>query len=291
MNQLIESEVMTSSLQALTEKNIQILEKEMLKHEQADCPVVHRFGPNLYIREVTIDAGVFSIGHYQKTEHLNIMISGRVTMFHEDGSRTELIAPQVFVSQPGRKIGYIHEKMVWQNVYSTSETDIEKLEELYLDKSGTWDQHQNDKTLFIRSDHLEDVEDYHLAIAEFGFDHQTVRQQTENTADQIPMPYGNYKMQIADSVIDGKGVFATGNIESGEVIAPALLEAQRTPVGRYTNHSKTPNAMMVLKGNNNADLVAIKPIKGCQGGNLGEEITVNYRQVLGLSLRRIECQE
>ena len=77
-----------SNLQVITEEKVQTLEKEFLKQEQVDCPVVHRFGPNIYIREVTIPAGTLSIGHYQKTEHLNIMLAGRVTMVNDDGSHT-----------------------------------------------------------------------------------------------------------------------------------------------------------------------------------------------------------
>jgi hypothetical protein len=275
-----------SNLQVITEEKVQQLEAEFLKHEQVDCPVVHRFGPNIYIREVTIPAGTLSIGHYQKTEHLNIMISGRVTMVNEDGSKNELIAPQVFVSKPGRKIGYIHEKMVWQNVYATLETDVEKLESMFLEKSITWQENQKAQNLLLTLDHSSDVADYYLAIAEYGFDHETVRKQTENMDDQISMPFGNYKMMIANSRIDGKGVFATGNIAQGEIIAPARIDGKRTPVGRYTNHAKNANGIMVLRDNGNIDLVANKAINGCQGGNLGEEITIDYRQALNLAIRR-----
>ena len=198
-----------SELQVITEQKVQELEKHFLKEKQADCPVVHRFAPNIYIREVFIPAGTFSIGHYQTTEHLNIMLKGRVTMVNEDGSHTELFAPQVFVSKAGRKIGYIHEDMIWQNVYSTNETDVEKLESMFLQKSMTWQDHQKSQQLLLTLDHSSDIADYYLAIAEFGFDHETVRKQTENLEDQIAMPFGNYKFMVANSRIDGKGVFAT----------------------------------------------------------------------------------
>jgi hypothetical protein len=104
--------------------------------------------------------------------------------------------------------------------------------------------------------------------------------------DQILMPFGSYKVMIANSKIDGKGVFATGNFKEGEVIAPARIDGKRTPIGRYTNHSKSINAIMVLRDNGNIDLVAKKAINGCQGGNLGEEITIDYRQALSLATRR-----
>ncbi len=267
------------------ESKIQAIEKEFLKQEQVDCPVVHRFGPNVYIREVTLPAGTFSIGHYQKTTHLNIMLTGKVTMVNEDGSKTVLVAPQTFVSGPGRKVGYIEETVVWQNVYSTVETDVEKLEEMFLNKSITWQEHQEASQLLLSFDNKTDIEDYYQAIEEYGFTEDVVRMQSENTEDQIEFPYGNYKVMVSDSKIQGKGLFATGSFIEGEVIAPARIKGQRTPAGRYTNHAKQPNAVMVLKDNGDIDLVASKEIKGCKGGNLGDEITVDYRQVLSLSLR------
>ena len=273
-------------LVAITEEKVQALESVFLQQEQVDCPVVHRFGPGIYIREVHIPAGTLSIGHAQKTTHLNVMLKGRVLMVNADGSKTELVAPQTFVAEPGRKIGYILEDMVWQNIYATDETDVEKLEAMFLEKSMTWQEHQKNSQLLLSFDHSEDVADYYAAIEEYGFDHAVVREQTENTADQIDLPLGNYKMMVSASTIDGKGVFATGDIAEGEVIAPARINGMRTPAGRYTNHAKSPNAVMILLDNGNINLVAKRAITGCKGGNLGEEITIDYRQALSLAIRR-----
>ena len=272
-------------LTEITEEKIQTLEHEFLKQKQVECSVTHRFGPNIYIREVTIPSDTFSIGHYQTTEHLNVMLKGRVTIINEDGSKNELTAPQTFVGKPGRKIGYIHEEVIWQNIYSTDETDIEKLEQMFLNKSITWQENQKNKQLLIGFDHSEDVADFFNAIKEYGFDAETVRNQSENEDDQIKMPIGSYKMMVSDSKIEGKGVFATGNIKKGEIIAPARINGMRTPAGRYTNHAKNPNAIMILLDNNDINLVAKSDIFGCFGGDLGEEITIDYRQAL--NLRRI----
>lgn len=273
------------------EQKVQVVEKGMLEQEQVDCPVVHRFGPNIYIREVTLPAGCFSIGHYQKTTHMNVMLTGSVTMVKEDGSHVELKAPQTFVSGPGRKIGYIHDTVVWQNIYSTDETDVEKLEEMFLEKSMTFKQHQEAQKLLLTFNNTEDIDDYYKVITDYGFTEEVVRQQTENLEDQIEMPYGNYSFMVADSHIEGKGVFATKDFVKGEIVGPARINGMRTPLGRFTNHSKKPNAEMLLKDNGDIDLVVFDFISGCKGGQLGEEITVNYRQVLALSLGETSCQE
>jgi hypothetical protein len=280
----------TNSL-SLFEQKVQVVEAGMLEMEQVDCPVVHRFGPNIYIREVTLPAGSFSIGHYQKTTHMNVMLTGKVTMVNEDGTHTELVAPQTFVSKPGRKIGYIHEKVIWQNIYATDETDVEKLEEMFLEKSITFLQHQESQKLLLTLNKTEDQDDYLEMLKEIGFTEELVREQTENLEDQIEMPYGNYSFMVSDSMIQGKGVFATKDFKENEIVGPARVNGLRTPLGRFTNHSKHPNAKMIADENGDIFLVMTKSVNGCKGGQKGDEIVVDYRQVLQISLGEVSCQE
>lgn len=264
-------------------KSVEQVEGQMLALPQADCPVVHRFGPGIYIREVTLPAGIVAIGHAQRHEHMNVMLKGRVTMLNDNGTTTELVAPMVFVGKPGRKVGFVHEEVVWQNIYATTETDVGKLEAKFLDKSKTW---MSDHATRVGSEVLRqtvDQADYIAMLAEVGIPHEVARRQSEDERDQIPMPMGSYSVMVDDSPIEGKGVFATAPIEAGVVIAPARLGGKRTPAGRYTNHSATPNAMMVQRSNGDIDLVATRSIAGCAGGQAGEEITIDYRQALRLS--------
>src|SRR6185312_8360888 len=110
------------------------LESHMLGLPQMECPVTHRFGPGLYMREVSLPAGTIVIGHHQNFEHLNILLKGRLTFFGEDGEQIEATAPMTFVGKPGRKVAHVHEDSVFMNVYATEETDIEKLEAIYVTK-------------------------------------------------------------------------------------------------------------------------------------------------------------
>ena len=276
---------------ALSDEKINYIESEMLKMEQAPCPVTHRFGPNIYIREVFIPAGVFSIGHRQKTVHVNVMLKGKVLFVNPDGTKELLEAPLTFVSNPGRKIGYILEDMLWQNIYATDETDIEKLEEMFLDKTTGFLEHKRAEQLLLGFDNSEDISDYHKMLDEVNISEELVREQSENLEDQIPMPFGSYKFQLAASNIQGKGVFATSDLLENEIVGPARLNGFRTPLGRFTNHSKNPNALMVKEENGDIFLVMKKAISGCRGGNLGDEITIDYRQALSLATEKQICQE
>ncbi|PZX29473.1 hypothetical protein C7416_104478 [Cupriavidus phytorum] len=266
-------------------KKVDLLEREFLKLPQVDCPVVHRFGPGIYIREVTVPAGAYAIGHAQRFEHLNVFLKGRVIVINEDGSRSELVAPMTFVGKPGRKVGYVVEDMVWQNVYATTETDVAKLEAMFLDKSDGWKAHAAANAVPLLP-FESDRSDYASVLTEFGFTEEVARAQAENEADQTPFPLGSYKVAVAPSPIEGKGLFATAAIDAGEVIAPARIGGKRTPAGRYTNHSAAPNAVMVMREGGDIDLVALRQIKGCAGGQFGEEITINYRDALRLQIKK-----
>jgi len=254
---------------------VQAFEEKLLEVEQSECPVIHRFSPGLYIREVKIPAGAFAIGHRQRYEHLNIFLKGRMRIVNEDGEAVEMVAPMIFTGTPGRKAGLALEDVIWLNIYPTTETDVETLESTYLDKSESWkgfNQRKEDST----PERTEDIKDYNRMLMELGVTDTQVRAESENETDQISMPPGGYKIAVSKSHIEGKGVFATAQIEAGEVIGPARIGDNRTPVGRYTNHSINPNAEMREFGDD-IYLVAIKEIYGCRGGFLGDEITTDYR--------------
>ena len=263
---------------------IEKVESHLLDLPQVECPVVHHFGPGIYIREVTLPAGTLAIGHAQRFEHLNIMLTGAVAMVGDDGQTKVLRAPMIFVGKPGRKLGYVLETCIWQNVYATDERDIDKLESMFLDKSATWQAHAEATKQLETYHRRDDREDFDLVVRMTGFTHETVRDQSENPHDQIKMPEGFApKFTVRDSVIEGKGVFLSAPVDAGEVIAPARIDGFRTPAGRYTNHAKNPNAKFVKDQSGDIWLVAIRRISGCVGGSQGEEVTVDYRQALALS--------
>ena len=276
--------VITSAIKANEFINLDKLEELTVKEDQVDCPVVHRFSPGVYIREVFIPADTFAIGHRQRKEHLNIFLAGRVMMLNEDGTTSELVAPMIFTGKPGRKCGYISEDVVWLNVYPTDERDIETLEKMFLDKTPVVEDEVKHVNRTI------DHEDFKKVIAEYGFDEKTVRLQSENLDDRIDFPYGGYSVIVSDSDIEGRGLFATANFKAGQDIAPGRIGKYRTPAGIYTNHSISNNAEFIRR-NDDIIMVAVKDIHGMAGGFKGDEITVNYRDSLKLQLGGNKCLE
>lgn len=267
------------------------LEKEMLDMPQADCPVAHHFGPGIYIREVTLPAGIFAVGHAQRFDHLNIMLTGKVAIVDEGKVRV-LEAPMIFTGKPGRKVGYVIETCVWQNVYATEETNIDALEAYYLDKSENWKAYDKEQSNIIYALNQPDHDDFEQVLKDFGFNAETVRQQSEDESDQIDMPVAFKAVaQVRDSNIEGKGLFLSWHTMSGQIIAPARIAGKRTPAGRYVNHSMNPNCKYVADENGDIYLMSLRDIDGCKGGGCGEELTVDYRQALALNMELSACQE
>lgn len=266
----------------------------MLEHSQVECPVVHHFGPGVYVREVHLPAGTLAIGHAQRFAQLNVVLKGAVAMLGEDGQLKVVKAPAIFTGPPGRKFGYVLRDTVWQNIYASDETDVETLEAHFLDKSQTWQTHHNEIETIRKALHEKDRDDYGHFLTAFGLDEKTVRAQSENETDLMTMPEPfNARVMVRDSFIDmaGKGVFLSAGVERYELIGPARIDGKRTPIGRYVNHSDNPNCYFSERENGDIYLVAKRGINGCMGGELGEELTVDYRQALLIHIRQLTKSE
>jgi hypothetical protein len=123
-------------------EQIQRLEARLLNLPQADVPLVERFAPGVYLREVFMAKDTFVIGHEHRTEHFNVVLTGRASVLM-NGEVSEIVAPCTFVSKPGvRKVLYIHEDMRWQTIHPTEETDPLLLEDTLIVKSPAYLEHQ-----------------------------------------------------------------------------------------------------------------------------------------------------
>lgn len=97
--------------------------------DQIDVPVQHHFAPGVYMRQMDAAAGTLVVSKMHRTEHMNILLKGSLTVATEDGIQL-MTAPCVLKSMPGTKrIGYFHEDSSWITVHPTSDTDLEKIEQ------------------------------------------------------------------------------------------------------------------------------------------------------------------
>lgn len=110
---------------------VDALEARLMDHPFAiwEPPLlIHRFAPGVYMREIHMEAGTLVIGVRHNTEHFNVVMKGRASVFME-GRIHEIAAPCTFKSNVDvRKVLLIHEDMIWQTIHPTDETDIKTIE-------------------------------------------------------------------------------------------------------------------------------------------------------------------
>lgn len=111
-----------------TRLQILALEDHMRLMPQMTLDPVHHFASGIYARELRIPAGTLLTGKVHKTEHLNILSAGEITVWTEDGMK-RLRAPFTMVSRPGTKrVGFAHTDVVWTTIHGTHERDLDRLE-------------------------------------------------------------------------------------------------------------------------------------------------------------------
>lgn len=103
------------------------LESEMAQMPQVTCPVVHHFAPGVYVRECHLPADVLVVGATHKTEHLSMLIKGKVIVTTDDGMQT-IVAPATFLSKPGiKRVCYAVEDSIFSTIHVTNTTDLAAL--------------------------------------------------------------------------------------------------------------------------------------------------------------------
>lgn len=243
--------------------NIMALEdsmKEMDGYEKGNgpCKITHYFAPGVYAREMWMPKDCLITGKIHMTEHLNMLSQGRVSVSNQGDSIT-MTAPYTFVSPVGTKRAiYAHEDSTWTTIHATDLTDPEEIEEEIIAET------------FQRLDGFLARRDYEGFLLESGFTEDDVQRVTHGSE---VITTKNDKFCVAESEINGSGLFPLARIKAGDVIGPALLNGVKTTAGRYTNHSGTPNAEMIVMDDKNINLVALRDIGD-------EEITTDYRNTL-----------
>lgn len=185
-------------------------------------------------------------------------------MVQPDGTLKELRAPMIFNGGPGQKMGIILEQTTWLNAYPNPDDcrDIDILEERFLDKNGPWTEHDHSIDRTAEREDFEKIRDeIDLSVLD------------DDIAD-LPEGFGSV-ITVRCSDIHGKGVFASWPFEEGAILGPMEVNGKQTILRAYINHSPNPNCRLDDQGY----LYALRRINGCRGGDRGEELTINYREL------------
>ncbi len=114
----------------LTERHaakVESVARRCAQFPRVEMPLIHRFTPGLYIREIFMPKGALIISLKHLTEHPFIVSKGHAAVLTENGVE-QIKAPYCGITKVGtQRILYIHEDCVWTTFHVTSETDPGKI--------------------------------------------------------------------------------------------------------------------------------------------------------------------
>ena len=115
-------------------KRVDVLQHALASFPPVECPVVHRFTPGLYSREMLMPAGSCVVGCIHKTEHQFAVLSGLAYVWN--GESVELVGHGfVGVTKPGaRRVALVVEDFRWVTFHPTTKTSMKDLEDELVEK-------------------------------------------------------------------------------------------------------------------------------------------------------------
>lgn len=225
--------------------------------DECPYPLFHTFADGMYTREIHFNKGDLIVGAIHKNDYFVNVLKGRIWVVSEFGPK-EIIAPASFTAKAGVKhIGFTLEDTVWSDTHKVNSTTVEEAEkEIFADSYDELDRHNG----IIYSDMCADI----------GLSEEEVKAMSDIEHDIIEQPEDH--IEFHESAIHGMGTYATKDISAGERVATARVGTNRTPAGKYVNHSDTPNTIGMVH-ENEGYYEAVMNIKK------GDEITANYRDI------------
>jgi hypothetical protein len=100
-----------------------------------DCfPLTHTFANGLYVRQITVPAGVLLVSKIHKFSHAAFLLKGEISIFGTEGV-SRLKAPASIITPAGTKrVVYHHEDTVFTTVHATDKTDVAEIEDEIIAK-------------------------------------------------------------------------------------------------------------------------------------------------------------
>jgi hypothetical protein len=99
------------------------------------CPLKHSFAKGLYVRQITLPAGMLFVTKIHKFSHPAFLMTGDVSILEEEGTR-RVVAPASFITKAGTKRAlFTHQETVWITVHATDKTDLKEIEDEIIAKS------------------------------------------------------------------------------------------------------------------------------------------------------------
>lgn len=258
-----------------TVQSVKKLEDFILQLPQVDLNTDNIVHGGMCARTVFIPAGTVLTGALTSLDNICI-VCGDITVTTDNGAQRLTGYNVLGASKGTKRVGITHSDTWWTMMFKTDSIDIDEIEREMTDEYDALQTRRS--SLGIDSiDYIADSrEDFAAFCCEYGINDAMIEALAEYNDDVEETDLCLVYLKLADSVIHGKGLFATTKIIAGDVIAPARIDGKRALSGRYTNHSVRPNAKFVAL-DDDLFLEALRDI------DYGEEVTIDYRQALSVN--------
>lgn len=117
------------------------IEAALATCEQVVCPVRHIFTPSLYIREITMAAGLTITSKIHNTEHPYVVSKGSVKVWTEEGGTVLIEAPYTGITKPGTRRVLT---TITETVWTTFHPNPENIQDLKILESKIIEPHVNE---------------------------------------------------------------------------------------------------------------------------------------------------
>jgi hypothetical protein len=241
---------------------------------QVHIETTHLLHGGMYARTIRIPANTMLTGTLTSCDNICI-VDGDITVTTDAGPQ-RLTGFNVLPATKGaRRAGITHSETNWTTIIPTNATTVEQAE---ADLTSEPQRLQTNRTGITYDKASQDRLSYAAFRNALGMSQELVDAIVKDERDCIVSERCERNCRRGESPIHGIGIFATRNIQLGEIIAPGRIGGKRCIAGRWTNHSATPNAMFVAgAGDAEIELVAVESV------NDGDEITVDYGQAKELA--------
>lgn len=96
---------------------------------KVDAPLEHYFAAGLYGRRIFVPAGTTVVTKVHKVQHIAIALKGTCTVIDQDGSKSIVAAPSVFITEPGtQRAIFCHDDVEWITVHASDSNDVQVIE-------------------------------------------------------------------------------------------------------------------------------------------------------------------
>jgi quercetin dioxygenase-like cupin family protein len=97
--------------------------------------IKHHFSSGVYAKEIRLVPGESVVSHKHKFDHISILAAGAVTV-EIDGQESRYCAPACITIKAGEhhKITALMRPVIWYCIHSTTERDVEKIDEVLTDE-------------------------------------------------------------------------------------------------------------------------------------------------------------